>query len=77
VLNFLEGHPHIATEQLLPVPMGPRIRSDHRGRQNRLDNSCHVDPLVTLACFPDRHAEIATRRLYPLCEKTFAQNMKF
>ena len=54
VLHFLESHADIAAAQLVGEPMRSRIRPDHGGGQNGLDNSCHGRPLVETGS--DRHA---------------------
>ncbi len=38
VPDLLERDPDIAAEQLLVVPVRPRVRPDHRGRENRVDD---------------------------------------
>ena len=54
VLHFLESHTYIAAAQLVGEPMRSRIRPDHSGGQNGLDNSCHGRPLVETGS--DRYA---------------------
>ena len=42
VLNFLEGDANVAAEQLMLEPVRPRIRTDHGGRKNSIDDlRCH------------------------------------
>ena len=54
VADLLERNPDVATEQLLGEPVRPRVRPDHRGRENRVDDllwhrtsssSLHVESL--------------------------------
>ena len=40
VLHFLESDADIADEQLVLEPVRPRIRADHRGRKQGLDDFC-------------------------------------
>jgi hypothetical protein len=70
VLDFLECDPNVAAQELVLEPVRPRVRPDHRGRKNFVDDlRCHV-PLcwfrrIDIGGTPPRSGPLRLRRRGP------------